>query len=230
LFATAALALVAPPQVGVPTVLLVGDTLIGPLLWEHRRHLERAHLRTVPPFTPASLPLLVVGLVLGALLLGHVSPAIGRLALAGVVLLFVWRQLTPGHPATVPAHTRRWWDRPPSAAFAGGVLDGWLGTGGVAIAMFLAARRLRPGLFVVSILMYFIASDAIRIVTYAVLGYWTAASVALYVRVAPVALAGYVVGILLRRRLPSERVFHGVVLTLLIAYAVALIARVALAR
>jgi len=225
LFATSALALDAPPHVVVPAVMLVGDTLALPLLWEHRRHLDRRQLRTVPPFTPASLALLVAGVAFGAFLLGHVPSAVGRLALAAVVLVFVGFQVRRGLGPAAPLPPVRWWRRPASAAFAGGTLDGWLGTGGVAIAMFLAARRVAPGLFVAAILAYFLVSDTIRAVTYAVLGYWTAAVFALYVRTVLIAVAGYLGGILLRRLLPSERAFRAVVLVLLTAYAIALIAR-----
>lgn len=58
LFATSALALASPPQVVVPAVMLIADTLTLPLLWEHRSHLRRDLLRDVPPFAPWSLVLL----------------------------------------------------------------------------------------------------------------------------------------------------------------------------
>jgi uncharacterized membrane protein YfcA len=229
-FATAALALVSPPQVAIPAVMLVADTLAIPMLWAHRRHLDRALLRTVPPFTRASLTLLIAGLILGAFLLGHVPPAGGRVALAIVVLGFVALQVRRWRGAARPARPARWWSGIGPAAFGGGLVDGWLSTGGVVIAMFLTARRLAPDQFVTAIVTYFLATDAIRALTYAVLGYWTAGAVALYLRTAPIALAGYAVGTLLRRFLASDRIFRAVVLILLAAYAVALIARAAFAR
>jgi len=228
-FATAALALVAPPHVAIPTVMLVADTLAPPMLWMHRGHLDRALLRTVPPFTRASLALVVAGLMLGAFLLGHVSSAAGRVALATVILVFVAFQVRRRSAGSGPTPTR-WWSGQAMAAFGGGLLDGWLSTGGVVIAMFLTARRLAPARFVTAIVAYFLATDAIRAVTYAALGYWTTATVALYLRTAPVALAGFVAGMLLRRFLASEGMFRAAVLALLTAYAVALIARAVLAR
>jgi len=45
LFAVASLALSSPPQVVVPAVLLLADTLALPLLWEHRRNLRVSVLR-----------------------------------------------------------------------------------------------------------------------------------------------------------------------------------------
>jgi hypothetical protein len=210
--------------------MLVADTLALPMLWTHREHLDRALLRTVPPFTRASLALLVAGLILGAFLLGHLPPDAGRLALAIVILVFVVFQVRRRRTAERPAAPPRWWTGAGAAGFGGGLVDGWLSTGGVIIAMFLAARRLAPERFVTAIVAYFLASDAIRALTYAALGYWTAATVALYLRAAPIALAGYVAGTLLRRFLASDGIFRAAVLLLLTAYAVALIARAALGR
>jgi len=229
-FATASLALVSPPQVAIPTVMLVADTLALPMLWVHREHLDRALLRTVPPFTPSSLGLLVIGLILGGLLLGHVPPDVGRLALAMVIVVFVVFQLRRGHAVAGPPRAARGWNGPEAAAFGGGLVDGWLSTGGVVIAMFLTARRLPPEQFVTAIVAYFLATDAIRAVTYAALGFWTAAVIALYLRTAPIALAGYAAGSLLHRFLASDRPFRRAVLLLLTVYAVALIVRAALGR
>jgi uncharacterized membrane protein YfcA len=210
--------------------MLVADTLALPMLWVHRRHLDRALLRTVPPFTRTSLALLVAGLILGAFLLGHMSADAGRLALAIVILAFVAFQLRRGLVAASSARPPRWWSGPAAAAFGGGLVDGWLSTGGVIIAMFLTARRLAPEHFVTAIVAYFLASDAIRALAYAALGYWTASTVGLYLRTAPIALAGYAAGTLLRRFLASARIFRAAVLVLLTAYAVALIVRAVLGR
>src|SRR5205085_2833920 len=106
----------------------------------------------------------------------------------------------------------------------------WLSTGGVVIAMFLTARRLAPEQFVAALVAYFLATDVLRALTYAALGLWTAATVALYLRTAPIALAGYAAGLLLRRFLASERVFRAAILILLSVYAIALIVRAALTR
>ena len=228
MFATASLALVSPPQTAIPAVMLVADTLALPMLWTHREHLDRALLRTVPPFTRASLMLLVAGLMLGAFLLGHLSPDAGRLALAIVILVFVVFQARRRRATAGAAEPTRWWSGAGVAGFGGGLVDGWLSTGGVVIAMFLTARRLAPERFVTAIVAYFLASDAIRALTYAALGYWTAATVALYLRAAPIALAGYIAGTLLRRFLASDGIFRAAVLLLLTAYAVALIARAVL--
>jgi uncharacterized membrane protein YfcA len=200
------------------------------MLWVHREHLDRALLRTVPPFTPASLGLLVTGLILGALLLGHVPPDVGRLALAMVIVAFVVFQLYRGRAVAGPPRPARVWNGPGAAAFGGGLVDGWLSTGGVVIAMFLTGRRLPPEQFITAIVAYFLATDSIRAVTYAAFGFWTAATVALYLRTAPIALAGYAAGSLLRRFLASDRLFRSAVLLLLTVYAVALIIRAALGR
>ncbi|MGH7278188.1 MAG: hypothetical protein ACREJG_05820, partial [Candidatus Rokuibacteriota bacterium] len=111
------------------------------------------------------------------------------------------------------------------AALAAGFVDGWLSTGGVVIGVYLTWRRFPPGVFVTAMLVYFLATDVMRVVVYGVLGYWTASVFALYARVLPLALLGYLAGVLLRRVTLSPLLFRRVVLLLLGVYAVALVVR-----
>ena len=87
-------------------------------------------------------------------------------------------------------------------------------------------RELAPRDFVAAILVYFLATDLVRIPAYALWGYWTRETVSLYVRAAPIALGGYVGGIALRRTMVSPAVFRIVVLVLLTVYGLVLLARV----
>ena len=223
LFASSALALARPPQVVIPAVMLLADTLALPLLWEHRAHLRRDLLRAVPPLAPWSLPLLLVGVGLGTVLLGRQSPAVGRLALAGVVLAFVGFQALrpPGHASADAAvggvGTRG------GVALGAGLIDGWLGTGGVVIAVYLTWKRFAPAAFIAAILVYFLGTDLLRAGAYAAFGYWTRATFDLYLTALPIALVGYVGGVALRRVLVSPTAFRAVVLLLLTVYALALI-------
>jgi hypothetical protein len=227
LFASAGLALAWPPAIVVPTVMLVADTLTLPLLWEHRRYLRRDLLRESPPFAPWSPALLLLGVMAGALLLGRVSPAVARLGLASVILAFVTTQVKRSELPGASPGSGAWPGR--VAALAAGFLDGWISTGGVVIAVYLTWRRMAPGLFVAAILVYFLSTDAIRVVIYALFGYWTSAVFTLYRAVLPMALLGYLGGVVLRRSMLPPGAFRGVVLALLTVYALALLARVLLA-
>ncbi len=245
LFATSALALEFAPAQVVPAVLLLGDTVILALAWEHRRSLIMRTLRHVPPFAPWSIVFLIIGVVGGTLLLSEAPAVVGRLALALVVLVFVAFQggrLTrqrraaarvgvgpaaqaEGTPDRVDplAQVRR--GPAALAALAAGILDGWTGTGGVAIAMYLTWRNFPPGPFVAGMRGYILASDAIRIVVYALGGYWTRAALDLYVRTIPIALPAALLGTLARRRWGTPEVFRSAVLVVLVCYALALIVR-----
>jgi hypothetical protein len=225
LFATASLALSSSPQVVVPTVLLLADTLALPLLWEHRGRLRSPRLRTVPPFAPWSLPLLLAGIGAGTLLLGRVGPVVGRSALAAVVLAFVAFQCVRPGRGPRPAETGEAGEVGVAAtvALAAGILDGWLGTGGPAIVVLLTWKRFAPADFMAAVLTYFLLADLPRAVVYAVAGYWTRGVLALYLRTLPVALAGYAGGVALRRTLVSPPVFRPVVLALLALLGLALL-------
>jgi uncharacterized membrane protein YfcA len=221
LFANAALALAVSPAVAVPAVMLLADAMSLTLLWEHRHDLSLRLLRETPGFARWSPVLLVAGVVMGTALLASVPASVGRLALAVVVLVFVALHARPerrggGERRAAPAAVE-------ATTFAGGLVDGWVGTGGIVVALHLAWRRLPPGRFVVAILSYFFASDAVRAVSYAVAGYWSRPTFALWLAAAPFAVAGYVAGVLLRRRFDSPTVFRAVVLALLALYGLALV-------
>lgn len=227
LFATSALSLASPPQVVVPVAMLLSDTLALPLLWEHRRYLGEHRLREAPPFARWSAVLLVVGVVLGTILLGGMTPAVGRLALAVVILAFVGvhaarplgRAGSPGEVGPAPAGTGA------GVALLGGFMDGWLSTGGVVIALYLTWRRFAPGVFVAAILVYFLVTDSLRVITYTAFGHWSAATVELYLRALPLALGGYAAGVILRRFVLPAGAFRAGVLLILTVYGLALIGR-----
>lgn len=216
--------------------MLVADTMTVALLWEHRVAFTWKVLRATPPFAGRSVLFVLMGVALGTLLLSRVPAAAGRLALAAVLLAFVvsqahrltTRDTGAGRPPTIGASIRI----PPAApiplaiaGFAGGVLDGWLGTGGVAIAAYLAWRRFPPSAFVTALRGYFLATDAVRALSYGVAGYWTHATLALYLTMLPIAVPGLVLGVVLRRRLATPTVFTAVVLLVLAGYAIAVAAR-----
>jgi uncharacterized membrane protein YfcA len=194
------------------------------LLWEHRRELSVGLLAEAPGFARWSPLLLIAGVAAGTALLGSVPAAAGRLALAVVVLVFVVLQVRSRPGAASERHT--------SAAvveattFCGGLVDGWLGTGGVPVALHLAWRRLPPTRFVTTILLYFLASDTVRAVAYTLAGHWSRPTLGLCLAAAPFAVAGYAGGVLMRRRFASATMFRAVVLTLLALYCVALVVRV----
>jgi uncharacterized membrane protein YfcA len=213
---------VAAPTVVVPAVMLLADAMSLTLLWEHRRELSVGALREAPGFARASPVLLVAGVAVGTVLLGAVPASAGRAALAVAVLVFVAWQVRPVRDggrerrATLAAVE--------ATTFAGGLVDGWIGTGGVAVAAHLAWRRLPPARFLVTILPYFLASDVIRAIAYTLAGYWSGPTFTLCLAAAPFAAAGYAGGVVVRRFV-SVAVFRAVVLALLALYGVALVAR-----
>lgn len=245
LFAISALVLEFPPAVVVPAVMLVGDTLILMLAWEQRASLLPRKLRHVPPFSPWSAPFVLAGLAMGTLLLSRAPAWTGRLALGTLLLAFTLFQarrivsevgrdlasdLAVSPELTTPSDAS---DRAAAApaAFAGlaaGLLDGWLGTGGVAIVVYLAWRRFPLGPFVAGLRGYFLASDVLRMVVYAMAGYWSRPTLDLYLRVLPWALLATLLGVALCRRWGAPTVFRIVVLVVLFGYGVALITRVVL--
>lgn len=229
IFATASLALTHPPRTVVPAVLLVTDTLLPLLLYEVRAEVRWAVLKHVPPFAPWSVLFVGAGLAAGSLLLGALGPAVGRASLGIVVLAFVAFQA--GRLARGPGGARPGTGRPwavGGVGFAAGLLDGWLGTGGVAVAISLASRALARESFLASLGAYFLAADCLRLAAYTLHGYWTWAVVRLYLEAVPIVLVSYAAGVGLRRVFPSPRLFQMVVVALLALNGGALLLRTAL--
>ncbi len=196
-----------------------------------RAELRWTVLRHVPPFAPWSVLFVGAGLAAGSLLLGFLGPAVGRASLGIVVLAlaaFQVRRLVRGPGAPAPAMAGRW--AVGSVSFAAGLLDGWLGTGGVAIAISLASRALPREAFLASIGVYFLAADCLRLVAYTLHGYWSLAVLGLYLEAVPIVLVSYAVGVALRRVFPSPRLFQLGVVALLAVNGAALLLRTALGR
>lgn len=220
MFANGGLALALPPSVAVPTVLLVGTTLNLMLIYEHRGALRWETLRRVPPFAPFSVGFVLAGLVIGTFLLGTLSPTVGRLAFGVMVLAFVALQ---GFGWNGPRTTGR--VSLSLTALASGVLNGWLGSGGVPVAMYLTALRPEREAFIATMPTTFVASDVVRALFYALHGYWTASVLRWAVILLPLALASYAVGVALRRRITSPIAFRRAVLLLLALIGIGLLVR-----
>jgi uncharacterized membrane protein YfcA len=238
LFAIAALALEHPPAIAVPAVMLVTDTMTVALLWEHRAAVTAKVLRASPPFAGWSAAFVLTGVAIGTALLARVAAGTGRLALGLVLLLFValqaWRLRAerrtayPVATAALPAADVLAPAAPVPlalASLAGGVLDGWLGTGGVAIAAYLTWRHFPPSAFVIALRGYFLATDAVRAVAYGLAGYWTRDTLGLYLVTLLIAVPALLLGVVLRRRLATPARFRAIVLAVLTVYAVAVLVR-----
>lgn len=226
LFATASLALLHPPQVVVPAVILLGGTLSPWLILEHRGVIRWETMRAVPIFRPDFLLTLWAGVVAGTLLLG-VAPAWGgRLALGILVLGFVAYSARTDRPGRGGSSRRL--DGPAAGralGLASGVLQGWLGTGGPPIVAYLASLRVDRATFIVAFAGAMLLSDAVRSLAYVFSGYWTRGVLGLYLVSLPAALAGFLLGVALRRKIPAEEVFRRVILGLLALNGAALVFR-----
>lgn len=226
LFATGALALVHPPQLVVPAVTLLAGTLHPWLLYENRELLRWKIMRAVPVFTPGFLLSLCIGIAAGSLLLAVAAPWGGRLALGLVVLAFVAYSVR----ADLAGSRERAWraDGPATGRLVGlfaGLLQGWLGTGGPPIVAYLTNLGLDRGTFIVAFSATALLSDVFRSLAYAYSGYWTGGVLGLYLVSLPVAVGGFLVGMLLRRVLRAEVLFRRVILGLLGVNGAALVVR-----
>jgi hypothetical protein len=184
-------------------------------LWVYRGKWILAELRLL---VPASL----LGIGVGTLLFGYMSPAIIRLILGVVAIVFTlnhWFHLTtkgnlersvyPPVIGTIAAAT---------AGFTSFIAH----AGGPPLDMYLLRRKLDRTAFVGTTVFFFAVVNYVKLLPYAWLGQFDISNLATSLVLAPLAPIGIAVGVWLHRRV-SDRVFFHFVYTMLFVVGLKLI-------
>jgi uncharacterized membrane protein YfcA len=166
------------------------------------------------------VPLIIVGLALGATLLVNLPRAATMIALAAFIAIFAVYSLA--RRATHGIVSQRW---AYVAGVSGGITGSLFGAGGPPYAIYLAHRPLTKEQFRATLTMTSIFSIGLRVVAFLITGLladikvWIAAAIAI-----PATLAGIAVASRIFRRISREAVMRVVALTLL-AVGVSLVVR-----
>ncbi|MDH4109411.1 MAG: sulfite exporter TauE/SafE family protein [Gammaproteobacteria bacterium] len=167
---------------------------------------------------PASL----VGIGIGAALFEYMSPAIVRLLLGVVTIVFTLHYWIGNRFGTAAS-------RPHFGPLAGGIAGATAGftsfiahSGGPPLNMYLLRRGLNRTEFVGTTVLFFTAVNYVKLVPYAWLGQFDSANLATSAILAPLAPAGIGIGVWLHHRV-SETVFFRVIYVLLFAVGVKLV-------
>jgi uncharacterized membrane protein YfcA len=180
---------------------------------ENPRHAVRGEVARM-------VPLIAVGLALGATLLVNLPRAASMIALGSFIAGFAVYGLV--RRASLGVVSQKW---AYAAGVSGGVTGSLFGAGGPPYAIYLAHRPLTKEQFRATLTMTSIFSIGLRVVTFLVTGLladlkvWIAAAIAI-----PATLAGIAVASRIFRRISREAVLRVVALTLL-AVGVSLVAR-----
>ncbi len=183
-------------------------------LWAFRRLWIWPELRVL---LPASL----VGIAVGTLLFEALSPAIIRLLVGAVALLFtahyLYSRRTNGRSAP---------DFPRPVGIAAGAVAGFTSfiahAGGPPVNMYLLRRPLSRTDFVATTVLFFTVVNYTKLVPYAWLGQLAPGNLLTSLVLAPLAPVGVYAGVYLHKRV-SDRFFFGTVYVLLAAVGVKLI-------
>jgi uncharacterized protein len=168
----------------------------------YRRHANWSHLVRLIPSSLA-------GIILGYFALGHVTdrqlkPIIGAIILA-LLALDLWRDRAGGRTPTVPHRT---W-----VAATTGLLAGFTtmlaNASGPIVTIYLLAMQFSKNEFVGTAAWYFLLLNLAKVPFSANLGLIDPASLRLNLVLAPVLLAGTLVGVTALRRIP-QRLFNTV--------------------
>lgn len=193
-------------------LLIVGDICAVAF---YRRHAVWKHLVKLFPFAAA-------GIVGGYFAMGRISdtafgPIVGVITLV-MLAVSVWRNYKLGKDAPVPT---QWWF---AAVF--GLLAGFTtmiaNAAGAIMLIYLLAMRLPKDEFMGTSAWYFFLLNVFKIPFSLALGFITVPSLGLNLRLAPIVIAGAVVGVLVAKKIP-EKVFTVVVQLLAAVSALVLI-------
>lgn len=183
-------------------------------LWAFRRLWIWPELRVL---LPASL----VGIVVGTLLFEYLSPAVIRLLVGAVALLFTAHYLFTRHGSrqSLP-------DFPRPVGIAAGAVAGFTSfiahAGGPPVNMYLLRRPLNRTDFVATTVLFFTVVNFTKLIPYAWLGQLAPGNLLTSLVLAPLAPIGVYAGVYLHKRV-SDGFFFGMVYVLLAAVGVKLI-------
>lgn len=176
-------------------------------LWAYRQKWVWTELRVL---LPASL----IGIGVGTWLFEYMSPAVIRLIVGAVAILFTLHFLV----------TRRQQNREPlpdfprKAGWLGGAAAGFTSfiahAGGPPINMYLLRRPLNRTDFVATTVLFFAVVNYVKLIPYAWLGQLQSGNLMTSLVLSPLAPIGVMIGVYLHKRV-SDRFFFGVVYVLL---------------
>lgn len=184
-------------------------------LWAYRGQWIWPELRVL---LPASL----AGIAVGALTFGYMSPALIRLLVGVVAIVFTFHYLVArrgGRNEPLP-------DYPRPAGVAAGAVAGFTSfiahAGGPPVSMYLLRRPLDRTDFVATTVLFFTVVNYTKLLPYAWLGQLGPGNLMTSLVLAPLAPIGVATGVYLHRRV-SDRLFFGIVYVLLAAVGVKLV-------
>lgn len=178
--------------------------------------------RWVWPELHLLVPASLIGIGIGTVLFEYMSPAIIRLILGIIAIVFTlnhWFHLTTKGDLERPVY-------PPVVGTIAGVTAGFTSfiahSGGPPLDMYLLRRKLDRTSFVGTTVLFFAVANYVKLLPYAWLGQLDISNLSTSLVLAPLAPVGIGLGVWLHRRV-SERVFFHFVYTMLFVVGLKLI-------
>ncbi len=213
--ATPLIALVVSPVQAAAILLPILCLMDLFAIWAYRGKWVWPELRLL---VPASL----IGIGIGTLLFEYMSPAIIRLILGFIAIVFTlnhWLHLTTKGDLERPVY-------PPLIGTIAGATAGFTSfmahAGGPPLDMYLLRRRLDRTAFVGTTVVFFTFANYVKLMPYAWLGQLDISNLSTSLVLAPLAPIGIGLGVWLHRRV-SDRIFFHFVYTMLFVVGVKLI-------
>ncbi len=221
-----------PSQVVISALLVVYFVTTSVLVFEHRQIINKRFLLNNPIFSVVSLVLGIIGLPLGSLVLSQVGGTQTGLFLGILTLFFSIYQLVRAKThSDLPS---RGFDVRLSpqervacyvSSLMAGILEGFLGVGGVPLAIFMLARGYNKFVFVATFSLFFLLLSPFRLGIYILMGLYDVHTLKFASFITVFVIIGLSIGMVIRRRFVNDTLFKKIVLILLISIGINLIAK-----
>ncbi|WP_305984858.1 sulfite exporter TauE/SafE family protein [Roseibium sp. MMSF_3544] len=195
------LSLFVEPQFAVAVLMPLLITMDVIVVWQYRHHWRKDVVK-------AMLPGALVGLAIGLATFQWMNAELIRFVVGLLALAFVAQYLLSRTSPAIERAPRH------GAAFALAALSGFASyvahAGGPPVKGYLLAQRLDKSVFVGTNTMYFFSMNALKTVSYTLMGQLSFDSLAVSLWIAPVLLGGIAVGNFLHKRI-DQRLFIALV-------------------
>ncbi len=204
--------IIAPPQAAaIMLPLLCGMDVLG--LWVYRRAWSREAMKLI-------LPAAAVGITMGALFFRYLDAGVIKLIVGTIAVVFSanwWLNRKKSRPPAKPNTVKGgFWSA--LAGFTSFVAH----AGGPPLNVYLLPLAMEKSVYIGTCVIFFAASNLLKIVPYAWLGQFTTENLLTSAVLAPLVPVGIGIGVWAQRRI-NDRVFYGICYSALIVMGVKLL-------
>lgn len=213
------------PRIVIPSLVLIYIFTCSLLVYEHRKEINKDFFKNNLLVSSYSLIIALFGMLLGSFILSTVSPRVINLLLGLLIssisvyyFILEFKNSKLLSFAYCNHHIRTVKNRIICylLSWFSGLLEGFAGIGGPPIVIFMLYQRYNPAVFITTISAYSLILSLLRVIIYQNMGLFDFKVLTLFGFILPFITIGFSIGIIVRRRLLSDKIFRRIVILVLL--------------